>query len=869
LTPSTKIEKETPLMRQYFQIKRKYPDALLLFRVGDFYETFGEDAIKTSKILGIVLTKRKNGAAAEIELAGFPYHALETYLPKLVRAGQRVAICDQLEDPKLTKTIVKRGVTELVTPGLALSDNVLDTGKNNFLGSLMLRENTAGLALLDISTGEFYTAEGGIDYIDQLVQSLQPAELLYRKDQRSELLSAVGAKWNLYPLDSWIFEEDFSRDILLRHFEVKSLKGFGIDSYTLATTAAGAIMHYLAETQHHRTSHINSISRIDQQNHVWLDKFTIRNLEILSPLHTGGKCLLDILDKTATPMGARHLKRWLAMPLNNPTHINERLDCVSFLKDHPERREHLRLLLKSVGDLERLITRVVVNRAGPREMLQLAKALKAIEPIRDLGERSQIPALQNTVRKLQSCASIISDIETTLCDEPPVAIQKGNAVREGVNTTLDEYRALMKNGKDYLLKIQEREVANTGISSLKVGFNNVFGYYLEVTQTHKNKVPPEWVRKQTLTNAERYITDELKEYETKILSAEEKILILEQDLYAELCQRISAQMLPVQQNAGILARMDCLLSFAIVASANNYYRPILENNDVLHIEAGRHPVIEHQLGEGEQFIPNDVFLDRDKQQIYIITGPNMAGKSAFLRQVALITLMAQCGSFVPAKSAQIGMVDKIFTRVGASDNISQGESTFMVEMSETASILNNISERSLVILDEIGRGTSTYDGISIAWSITEYLHQHPKKPRTLFATHYHELNEMSELFQRIVNFSVSIKESGNKVIFLRKMIPGGSEHSFGIHVARMAGMPDKVVKRADDLLREMEEMHRKKPGEKTKGGLSSKNVQLSFFQLDDPTLSQIRDEICQIDINALTPVEALMKLNEIKNILGK
>lgn len=869
MTPETLTEKETPLMKQYFQIKRKYPDALLLFRVGDFYETFGEDAIKTSRILGIVLTKRKNGAAAEIELAGFPYHALETYLPKLVRAGQRVAICDQLEDPKLTKTIVKRGVTELVTPGLALNENVLDTGKNNFLGSVILEQEMAGLSLLDISTGEFYAAQGSAEYIDKLLQSLQPSELIFRKDQRSEVFSAFGNKWATYPLDIWIYDEDFSRDLLLRHFEVKSLKGYGIDSLHLATTAAGTILHYLSETQHHRTHHIHSISRIDQQQHVWLDKFTIRNLELLQPLQPGGKSLIDILDRTTTPMGARHFKRWLVMPLNDVTIINQRQDCVEYLVSQREQREQMRLLLKGIGDLERLITRVSVNRAGPREVLQLARALKAIEPLRQLTQQSGVDAVQQFALRLQTCEHLINDIESSLSDDPPAAVQKGGAIRQGVNAFLDEYRSLMRNGKDYLLRIQEKESVRTGITTLKVGFNNVFGYYLEVTNSHKQKVPTEWIRKQTLTHAERYITEELKDYETRIFTAEEKILHLETEIFEDLTRRVNEQLLPVQHNAVVIAQLDCLLSFALSASAHNYNRPIIEVGDEIHIEAGRHPVIEHQLAEGEQYIANDVYLDREKQQIQIITGPNMAGKSAFLRQVALITLMAQCGAYVPARAARIGLVDKIFTRVGASDNISQGESTFMVEMSETASILNNISDRSLVILDEIGRGTSTYDGISIAWSITEYLHRHPRKPRTLFATHYHELNEMTERFPRIKNFSIAIQESGNKVIFLRKMVPGGSEHSFGIHVARMAGMPDTVVKRADELLKDLEEMHRKGKRERTNKALPSKNVQLSFFQLDDPLLSQIRDEIRHLDINALTPVEALMKLNEIKNILGK
>jgi DNA mismatch repair protein MutS len=869
VTTKTAPEKETPLMKQYFQIKRKYPDALLLFRVGDFYETFGEDAIKTSRILGIVLTQRKNGAAAAIELAGFPHHALETYLPKLVRAGQRVAICDQLEDPKTTKTIVKRGVTELVTPGLALSENVLDTGRNNFLASVCMEQRHAGLALLDISTGEFYTAEGSLEYIDKLLQSLQPSELIHHRDQRQEITAAFGAKWTLYPLDAWIYDEDFARDILLRHFEVKSLKGFGIDDLHLAVTAAGTVMHYLAETQHHRTGHIHKLSRIDEQKHVWLDKFTIRNLELLQPLQPGGKSLVDILDHTATPMGARLIKRWIVMPLNEPHAISRRHDAVEHFTQSADKREHLRLLLKSIGDLERLITRISLNRVGPREVAQLARALQSIAPIITLCSETGVDALKDLGHRLQPCSSLISDITTTLNEDPPAQIQKGNAIQSGIDAHLDEYRSLMRNGKEYLVKMQEKEAAVTGITSLKVGFNNVFGYYLEVTHAHKHKVPSDWVRKQTLTGAERYITEELKEYETKILSAEEKILLLETSLFEDLVRRINEQMLPVQQNAQLLAELDCLLSLAIVAAANNYRRPTVASGDVIHIEGGRHPVIEHQLAEGEQYIPNDVYIDRERQQIHIITGPNMAGKSAYLRQVALIALMAQCGSLVPAKSASIGLVDKIFTRVGASDNISQGESTFMVEMSETASILNNISERSLVILDEIGRGTSTYDGISIAWAITEFLHQHPRRPRTLFATHYHELNEMCTHFPRISNFSIAIQEVGNKVIFLRKMIAGGSAHSFGIHVARMAGMPERVVVRAGELLKDLEEMHKNTPVEKNGKKLQTKDVQLSFFQLDDPVLSQIRDEILHIDINALTPVDALMKLNEIKNILGK
>lgn len=863
---------ETPLMKQYNSIKAKYPDALLLFRVGDFYETFGEDAIKASKILGIVQTKRANGAASYVELAGFPHHSLDTYLPKLVKAGMRVAICDQLEDPKLAKKIVKRGVTELVTPGVTYNDNVLENNQNNFLAAVHFTNKNSGVAFLDVSTGEFFVAQGSNEYIDKLLQSFVPSEVIVQKNKLNDFKAVFGHKFYTHTFEEWIFTEEFSRDLLLSHFGTASLKGFGVESITLGVIAAGVVLHYLSETHHDKTGHISKISRIEEDHYVWLDRFTIRNLELLYSPNEDAVTLLDVIDNTVSPMGSRLLKRWITLPLKDRKPIEERFNVVEFFVKNRERIDPLQKLIKSTGDLERLISKVAIGKINPREVLQVREALKSVEQIRTEYEKSTNKSVRKLVEQLNPCIAIRDQIENTLKEDAPVAVNKGNVIADGFSKELDDLRNLAFSGKDYLVRIQQREIEKTGITSLKIGYNNVFGYYLEVTNAHKNKVPEEWHRKQTLTNAERYITEELKEYEQKILGAEEKILALESKLFTDLVFSLVDYIKPIQLNAQAIGKMDVLLSFALTAIRNNYVKPEVNESFTLDIKNGRHPVIEKQMPIGEEYIPNDVHLDNEKQQILIITGPNMSGKSALLRQTALIVLLAQIGSFVPAESAVIGLVDKIFTRVGASDNISSGESTFMVEMNETSSILNNISNRSLILLDEIGRGTSTYDGISIAWAIAEFLHEHPMfRAKVLFATHYHELNEMAASFSRIKNFHVSIKEIGNKVLFLRKLKQGGSEHSFGIHVAKMAGMPQKVVERAKDLLQVLEKSHSgdelKKQSKKERSFEDS--YQLSFIQLDDPLLLQIKEDILNTDINTLTPVEALMKLNEIKKLLGR
>ena len=877
---------ETPLMKQYNTIKAKYPDALLLFRVGDFYETFGQDAVKAANILGIVLTKRANGYASFIELAGFPHHSLDTYLPKLVRAGQRVAICDQLEDPKMTKTIVKRGVTELVTPGVSYNDKVLDHKANNFLASVFLSANPsnsngseAGVSFLDVSTGEFFVAEGSVEYIDKLLQSFRPSEVLFQKNKKKLFLDSFGDKFYSYGLDDWAFTHEFGSESLLKHFGTKSLKGFGIENLVQGITAAGAALHYLADTQHDKVKHISTISRIEEEKYVWLDRFTIRNLELFGSHNDNARTLIDIIDHTISPLGSRMLKRWLALPLKDKSPIDERLEVVDYFLKHPELIESISQNLEMIGDLERIISKVATTRISPKEVVQLKRALSAIEPIKLICDQSKNKSLQKIAEQLNPCRSVIDRIEKEITQDPPYLIAKGNVIADGVNAELDDLRAISFSGKDYLLQIQQRESERTGIPSLKVAFNNVFGYYLEVTNTHKDKVPTEWMRKQTLTNAERYITEELKQYEEKILGAEEKIMALETKLFSELILALTDYIAVIQLNASLIGRLDCLLSFASIAQKNNYVRPHILENKILDIKDGRHPVIEKQLPIGEEYIANDVYLDNETQQVIMITGPNMSGKSALLRQTALIVLMAQMGSFVPAKHANIGLVDKIFTRVGASDNISSGESTFMVEMNETASILNNLSDRSLILLDEIGRGTSTYDGISIAWAIAEFIHEHPTaKAKTLFATHYHELNEMTQSMKRIKNYNVSVKEINNKILFMRKLVPGGSEHSFGIHVAKMAGMPKKVLDRANQILAELESQREggEKKGKKAKPITDfqpaiapvNDNMQLSFFQLNDPVLENIKDELQKTDINMLTPVEALMKLNEIKKMIG-
>ncbi|OFX48321.1 MAG: DNA mismatch repair protein MutS [Bacteroidetes bacterium GWC2_33_15] len=862
---------ETPLMKQYYEIKRKHPDAILLFRVGDFYETFGEDAIKASEILGITLTRRANGSASFVELAGVPYHAIDTYLPKLVRAGQRVAICEQLEDPKKTKNIVKRGVTELVTPGVSLNDNVLEHRENNFLASVHLEKNIAGVSFLDISTGEFFTAEGSFEYIDKLLNSFRPKEVLCERSKQQQFKELFGEKFYLYKLDDWVFTEENTTEKLLKKFQTASLKGFGVHNLQYGIIAAGAILQYLELTHHDKTQHISSLSRIEEEHYVWLDKFTIRNLELFYSINEGAKTLIDVIDRTLSPMGARMLKRWVALPLKEEKPIKERHDVVEHLIKNNDFRDLLSEHVKNIGDLERIISKVATGRVNPREVVQLKIALTAIQPIKQACLESGDAALTKIGDQLNPCFAIRDRIEKELLPDPSVLLSKGNFMANGISAELDEYRKLAYSGKDYLAQIQQREIERTGIASLKISFNNVFGYYIEVRNTHKDKVPAEWIRKQTLVSAERYITEELKEYETKILGAEEKALELENQLFLDLVASLSDYIPAIQLNASLIAKLDCLLSFAVVAEANNYFRPEINNTDIINIRDGRHPVIEKMLPIDEPYISNDILLDNDQQQIIMITGPNMSGKSALLRQTALIVLLAQIGSYVPAASAKIGLVDKIFTRVGASDNISLGESTFMVEMHEAASILNNLSHRSLILLDEIGRGTSTYDGISIAWAMAEYIHEHPTaKAKTLFATHYHELNEMEKSFVRIKNYNVSIKELDNKVIFLRKLKRGGSEHSFGIHVAQMAGMPKSVVNRANEILKDLEKSGQKDSLAKPVGEIAQhrEGYQTTIFQLDDPVLKQIRDEIKKLDINNLTPVEALNKLNDIKRHIG-
>ncbi len=860
---------ETPLMKQYYNIKTKHPDAILLFRVGDFYETFGEDAIKSSEILGITLTRRANGSASFVELAGFPYHALDTYLPRLVRAGQRVAICEQLEDPKLTKKIVKRGIIELVTPGVSLNENVLNHKENNFLASVYIDKKIAGVAFLDISTGEFLTSEGTIEYIDQMLNNFQPKEVLYEKGKRELFTEYFGNKFYTFKLDDWIFTRDAANDRLLKQFETSSLKGFGVQNLNFGIVAAGAILHYLDITQHEHLGHITQLSRIEENRYVWLDKFTIKNLELFHTPYEGASTLINVLDHTISPMGGRLLKRWISLPLKDIQPVNERLDIVQHFVEDSAGREEIAGFVRQIGDLERLISKVAVTRINPREVVQLKRALNAIEPIIEICNKSKCLPLVRLAEQMNPCRLIADRIDRELNNDPPALINKGNIIAKGISSELDELRSILYNGKDYLSELQARESERTGISSLKISFNNVFGYYIEVRNTHKDKVPPEWIRKQTLVSAERYITEELKEYESKILGAEEKIMTLESRLFNDIVLAIMEYIPPIQLNSSLIARLDCLQSFSVVSSENNYIRPILNDSTKIEIVDGRHPVIEKQLPAGEDYVPNDLILDTDDQQIIILTGPNMSGKSALLRQTALIVLMAQTGCFVPASKATLGVVDKIFTRVGASDNISLGESTFMVEMNETASILNNLSERSLVLLDEIGRGTSTYDGISIAWAMVEYLHENKFKAKTLFATHYHELNEMTNSFSRVKNYNVSIKELNNKVIFLRKLKRGGSEHSFGIHVARMAGMPRSVVSRADEILKDLEQSHDQQVPVKPVADIAGhrEGMQLSIFQLDDPVLKQIRDEILEIDIDNLTPLEALNKLYNIKKYL--
>ena len=858
-------------MKQYFELKEKHPDAVMLFRCGDFYETYSEDAITAANILGITLTKRANGQAKHVEMAGFPFHALDTYLPKLIRAGKRVAICDQLEDPKLTKKLVKRGITELVTPGVAINDNVLSYKENNFLAAVHFGKASCGVAFLDISTGEFLTAEGPFDYIDKLLNNFAPKEVLFERGKRGMFEGNFGSKFFTFELEDWVFNETSSREKLLKHFETKNLKGFGVEHLKNGIVASGAILQYLEMTQHYQIAHITSLSRIEEDRYVRLDKFTVRSLELLGSMNDGGTSLLGVIDKTISPMGARMLKRWIVFPLKDEKPINERLDVVEFFFREPDFKDFIEEKLHLIGDLERIVSKAAVGRISPREVVQLKVALQAIEPIKNACLNAENESLRRIGEHLNLCESIRNRIAREIKNDPPMLINKGGVIADGINPELDELRQIAYSGKDYLLQMQQRESERTEIPSLKIAYNNVFGYYIEVRNTHKDKVPAEWIRKQTLVNAERYITQELKEYEEKILGAEDKILSLETKLYNDLVIELAEYIPAIQINATQIARLDCLLAFANVARENKYIRPVIEDSEVIDIRQGRHPVIEKQLAVGEKYIANDVYLDADSQQIIIITGPNMAGKSALLRQTALITLLAQIGCFVPAESARIGLVDKIFTRVGASDNISVGESTFMVEMNEAADILNNLSPRSLVLFDELGRGTSTYDGISIAWAIVEHIHEHPKaKARTLFATHYHELNEMEKSFKRIKNYNVSVKEVDNKVIFLRKLERGGSEHSFGIHVAKLAGMPKSIVKRANTILNQLETDNRQQ-------GISSKptaeiasnrdGMQLSFFQLDDPVLSQVRDEILNLDVNNLTPLEALNKLNEIKKIV--
>ena len=868
-TKTKKQKRETPLMGQYNRIKAKHPDALLLFRIGDFYETFGEDAIKTSKILGIVLTARNNGGS-KIELAGFPHHSLDTYLPKLVRAGQRVAICEQLEDPKLTKKIVKRGVTELVTPGVSYNDLVLENSKNNFLASVVYGAKNLGISFLDISTGEFLIAEGNREYIDKLLQSFNPAEVLFQKENRKDFVHDFGEQHNTFVIDNWVFSTEYSTELLLKQFDTPTLKGFGIEQMKQGKVAAGVILHYLQETGHNLTGHIASISRIEKEHYLWMDKFTIRNLELFYSPNEGAKTLVDVLDNTISAMGSRLLKRWVALPLKDEKPINKRLEVVEYLMQNNEFASLIKEQISQIGDLERTISKVATARISPRECMQLKIALQSLVPIKDACQNSSEKTIKNIGKQIDVCLEIKEKLEKELYPNPPALLSKGNVINIGVNSELDELREIATSGKEILQQILERESQATGIPSLKISFNNVFGYYLEVRNMHKDKVPEDWIRKQTLVSAERYITEELKEYESKILTAEEKIKELEQKLYQDLVLSLTKFIAPIQLNARLIAQLDCLYSFSFISKKYNYKKPIIDNGKSLIIKGGRHPVIERQLKAGESYVPNNTQLDRNNQQIIMITGPNMSGKSALLRQTALIVLMAQIGCFVPAEAAQIGIVDKIFTRVGASDNISMGESTFMVEMNETASILNNISERSLILLDEIGRGTSTYDGVSIAWAIAEFLHEHPSKAKTLFATHYHELNEMKNSFERIKNYNVSVKEIDGKIIFLRKLKKGGSAHSFGIHVAQMAGMPNQIVSRANTIMKQLESSHSAETLSKKAKNISKKDeIQLSFFQLDDPTLIQIREEIMGIDINTLTPVEALLKLSEIKKHIGK
>ncbi len=862
-----KVVKETPLMKQYNEIKAKYPDACLLFRVGDFYETFGEDAIRASKILGIVLTKRGAGSETETALAGFPHHSLNTYLPKLVKAGLRVAICDQLEDPKMTKTIVKRGVTELVTPGVSMNDEVLQAKTNNFLASIYFSNKSIGISFLDVSTGEFLTAQGNAEYIDKLLQNFNPSEVLVPKNNKNDFKAAFGEDYHSFYLEDWLYKEDYAIETLTKHFQTLSLKGFGIEELKEGIIASGAILYYLSETQHNKVQHITSIQRIAEDAYVWMDRFTIRNLELYHSYNPNAVTLLDVIDRTLSPMGGRLLKRWLALPLKDTAKIQSRHQVVAYLKDNQEILKSIQSQIKQISDLERLISKIAAGKVSPREVVYLKESLDAILPIKILALQSPQEAVKVIGDSLHSCDLLREKIKTTLNQEAPVAIAKGNAIATGVNTELDELRAISTSGKEFLEGIERRESERTGISSLKISFNNVFGYYIEVRNTHKDKVPEEWIRKQTLVNAERYITEELKEYETKILGAEEKIHKIESELFEQLVQWISTYIKPVQMNANLIAQLDCLCSFTQLAIENKYVCPEIDESFELEIKEGRHPVIEKQLPVGTPYISNDVFLDRESQQLIMITGPNMSGKSAILRQTALIVLLAQMGSFVPAESVRMGIVDKIFTRVGASDNISMGESTFMVEMNETASILNNISDRSLVLLDEIGRGTSTYDGISIAWAIAEFLHEHPAQPKTLFATHYHELNEMSESLPRIQNYNVAVKELKDTVLFVRKLVKGGSAHSFGIHVAKMAGMPQIVILKAQKLLKKLEKNH---SNDALNGIKEAKDeMQMSFFNLDDPLLEEIKDEILNLDINTITPMEALMKLNEIKRMLTK
>ncbi len=856
-------------MKQYNAIKVKYPDAMLLFRVGDFYETFGSDAKKASQILGIVLTKRGAGSETETALAGFPHHSLNTYLPKLVKAGLRVAICDQLEDPKMTKTIVKRGVTELVTPGVSLNDEVLQAKTNNFLAAIHFGKKNLGISFLDVSTGEFLTAQGNVEYIDKLLQNFRPSEILVQKQNKLKFKSHFGEQFYTFYLEDWIFQNDFALEILTQHFNIKSLKGFGIEDLQEGIISAGAALHYLSETQHHKLEHISTIQRIFEDKYVWMDKFTIRNLELYHANSQEAVTLLDIIDKTISPMGGRMLKRWLALPLKDKEEIQQRHEIVKYSIENDDFFKIIQYQIKQISDLERLISKVATGKINPREVVVLKDSLKAISPIKVAAMQSKNKTLQQIGTAIHDCENLIEKIKTTLFEDAPVNISKGNAIAKGVSNELDELRAISKSGKDYLDGIVKRESERTQIPSLKIAFNNVFGYFIEVRNTHKDKVPPEWIRKQTLVSAERYITEELKEYETKILGAQEKIAAIEQQLFAQLIQFIVPAIQKVQKNAQIIAQIDCLSSFSKIALENNYVKPQIDDSTDIEIKNGRHPVIEKQLPIGEEYISNDLVINRNQQQLIMITGPNMSGKSAILRQTALIVLLAQIGSYVPAQNARIGVVDKIFTRVGASDNISMGESTFMVEMNETASILNNLSERSLILLDEIGRGTSTYDGISIAWAIAEYLHEHPTKAKTLFATHYHELNDMSETFSRIKNFNVSVKELKDTVIFLRKLVPGGSKHSFGIHVAKLAGMPSPVIHRANKMLKHLEKSHASEEIQEKLKNASQNDMQLSFFNLDDPLLEDIKEEILSTNIETLTPIEALMKLNEIKRMLTK